>query len=198
MSQTEIYVLRHGQTDWNRRGALQGQLDTPLNDAGLAQAAQAARQLTGLSFDAIYTSPLRRARDTARIACGASRTAIVPDARLLEIGFGVWEGKEIASLHPAVDAFLCASEGYVPPAGGETFASLLARANSFLLDAAARCPNGKVLAVSHGALMHAMLLCRDSRPLSTFWQPVFGNCAILKFSGSALRGELLFEGLSVR
>ena len=198
MAETEIYVLRHGQTDWNRRGALQGQLDTPLNDAGLAQARDAAKLLAGLSFAAVYASPLRRARDTARLATGWAPGAIETDARLLEIAFGTWEGCESAALGERIRPFLEASEAYVPPAGGETFDELLARARAFLLDAGARHAGQRILAVSHGALMHAMLLALDDRPLATFWQPPLGNCAVLRFYGPALRGEVACPGVFAR
>ena len=70
MPATEIYLIRHGQTDYNRQFRLQGRSDIPLNRLGLAQARAAHEALRGVHFDAVYASPLRRAVDTACIVSG--------------------------------------------------------------------------------------------------------------------------------
>lgn len=195
---TELYVLRHGQTDWNKRGALQGQLNTALNAAGLQQAQQAQQRLAGLSFDAVYTSPLQRAAQTAHIVTADFPLSPVPDERLLEIGFGIWEGLDVASLGAAIQPFFDTPDAYCPPEGGETLDALLVRAKDFLADIRQRHAGQRVLAVSHSAFMHSLLLAQDDRPLSTFWTPRFGNCAILRFSGSDMRGEVLWHGVAPR
>src|SRR5262245_713293 len=86
-----LVLVRHGQTDWNREERFQGQLDIPLNDAGRAQAETLKQHLGGICFDAAYSSPLRRAYETAEIIAGDLR--VFTDARLTEIHHGSWQGK---------------------------------------------------------------------------------------------------------
>src|SRR5512140_799505 len=91
----ELWLVRHGETDWNRRGLCQGQADIPLNETGLAQARQTAAMLrqAGQKFAAIYSSPLMRARRTAEETAGALGLEVCFDARLGEIHQGEWQGK---------------------------------------------------------------------------------------------------------
>lgn len=95
-----VYFLRHGQTDWNLKGLIQGSIDTPLNETGLAQASALGRALAavpGFGRDfRFFVSPLRRARQTMDHIAPALRLAagdIAVAAELRELGFGVWEGK---------------------------------------------------------------------------------------------------------
>ena len=81
MPATEIYLIRHGQTDYNRQFRLQGRSDIPLNRLGLAQARAAHEALRGVHFDAVYASPLRRAVDTACIVAGWPEEKIELDPR---------------------------------------------------------------------------------------------------------------------
>src|SRR5262249_52425940 len=86
-----LVVVRHGQTDWNIEGRFQGQLDIPLNAAGRKQAEDLRHRLSGLDFDATFSSPLRRAVETAQIIAGS--LPIRADERLTEIHHGYWQGK---------------------------------------------------------------------------------------------------------
>jgi probable phosphoglycerate mutase len=86
-----IYLARHGETDWNAEHRLQGSTDTALNSTGLKQAAQLAESLKGIHFDAVYSSTLRRSRDTADIVRGATPLKTV--AALNERSVGKFEGK---------------------------------------------------------------------------------------------------------
>ena len=105
MPLTRLYLIRHGQTDWNVRAALQGRTDIALNDTGRAQAREARALLQGVRFDAVYSSPLSRAVETAALVSGWERGAIQTDERLTEIAFGPWEGRESRGLGPAFAPF---------------------------------------------------------------------------------------------
>ncbi len=143
MSQPLLYFIRHGETDWNAEGRLQGQHDTPLNKVGIAQAVRCGDILRTLleregrdpqTFDYV-ASPLSRTRKTMELVRG--ELALDPagyrtDARLVELSFGRWEGFTFAELkaREADTRVLATREhdkwGFVPP-GGESYADLLVR-----------------------------------------------------------------------
>ena len=91
----EIFMVRHGETEWNRQRRLQGRTDIPLNDAGLAEARKAAKALRDVNFDRIFTSPLQRARKTAEILRGSREIPVTVEPVLIEVSFGVGEGLSI-------------------------------------------------------------------------------------------------------
>lgn len=96
MTLPDLFLLRHGQSVWNRDGRVQGQTDVPLTDQGYAQAAHQGRILASLGLAAgtgAITSPLERARETARVACGAAGLTATLDDRLMEMALGPWEGR---------------------------------------------------------------------------------------------------------
>src|ERR1700730_4967922 len=86
-----LVIVRHGQTDWNVEERYQGQLDVPLNSVGRLQAETLRSYLAGMGFDAVYSSPLQRAYETANIIC--CNAPIARDGRLREIHHGAWQGK---------------------------------------------------------------------------------------------------------
>ncbi len=89
-----VYLLRHGQTDWNKRGIIQGRYDTPLNDTGREQAQKAHNELLGIPLDRCYCSPLSRAKETAQIALAGRDIPFVYDDRLVEMAYGDYEGTD--------------------------------------------------------------------------------------------------------
>ena len=92
----KVYIVRHGQTDWNVQHKAQGRSDIPLNETGRRQAEELRDKIKDIKFDAVYASPLKRARETAEIATDGEYK-IVFDDRLMERSFGDFEGKEISS-----------------------------------------------------------------------------------------------------
>ncbi len=89
---TELVLVRHGETDWNAEHRFQGHADPPLNDRGRAQAHALADELRGTPFDAAYTSPLRRAAETAEILAVELQLPVRPVEALREIDVGEWQG----------------------------------------------------------------------------------------------------------
>ena len=88
----KIYMIRHGETDWNKKRKLQGQVDIPLNEFGRLLAKETAPALADVPFAVCYTSPLKRAAETARLVLGDREVPIVPDKRIQEMSFGEFEG----------------------------------------------------------------------------------------------------------
>ena len=100
MTHTKLVFLRHGRTEWNELGKLQGQADVELDEVGEKQAEEAARFFADWDFEACYTSDLKRALRTAHMVAEPHGLDVVPDARLREINVGSWSGMTTAESVP--------------------------------------------------------------------------------------------------
>ena len=129
---TRIYIIRHGQTDLNRKHILQGRVDEPLNEDGIRQAREAAELLKQLdiTIDSAWSSPLQRAMDTAMIVAGdiPSQT----DERLLEMDYGPYEGADLTSPPPEIVEFFSDFTNNPEPAGMEPLSAIVQRLGEFL------------------------------------------------------------------
>lgn len=142
--QTPFLFLRHGETDWNREGRTQGQIDTPLNALGRSQAHEAAERLKREPIARIVASPLSRARETAEIVARTVGAPLAFDDGLKEVMLGEMEG----DLHDARN--IAFWRGAYDPKGGETFAAFCGRVVPAMARAAALGPD--TLIVAHGGL----------------------------------------------
>lgn len=100
---TTVYMVRHGETDWNGAHRMQGRSDIPLNERGREQASCAAKALADVPFDVIYTSPLSRAEKTAEIIRGKRNIPLIEEKGFMEIDLGKWDGHtpdEMDALYP--------------------------------------------------------------------------------------------------
>jgi probable phosphoglycerate mutase len=160
MAPTTVMLVRHGETDWNRDGRIQGQSDPPLNDLGREQARELATSLTGQHVDAIYASDLRRARETAEILAAELGLPVVVDADLRELHFGDWEGSTIeeltAEFPDAVERWRSGDE--IPWAGGETREQMAERVRRAVRRLAATHDGGQILLVAHGGPVRVLLM----------------------------------------
>ena len=159
---TKICLIRHGQTNWNLEGRYQGQSNVPLNENGRAQARALARQLQGLPFTAIYTSDLKRAKETAEIVGAFIHLPVTLEPRLREIKQGKWEGQLVEVIKARYvelwGQHVVDPAGARPP-GGETVGEVAKRVYTALDDIAGHHPNTSVLIVSHG-LAIATVICK--------------------------------------
>lgn len=158
---TRLCLVRHGQTDWNLEGRYQGQSDVLLNPAGRQQARQLADSLVERDLSIIYSSDLRRARDTAMILARKLVLPVYVDARLREINQGDWEGQKvdvIRSRYASLWEQRAEDPASVRPPGGETVEEVAQRVHQALDEISARHPDESVLIVSHG-LSLATALC---------------------------------------
>ncbi len=175
-----LWLVRHGQTEWNRIGRYQGQADEPLNAAGIAQAHELASRLANEPFDAIVSSDLSRARQTAEIIAGTLGMSIILDPRLREIDQGEWEGMYFTDLVSRFEQELLKHHGdpSIGPPGGETVTQVAIRANAAADDIARNYPGGKVLVVSHGLTISTLLASARGTPLSEVYRTIPANLQI--------------------
>lgn len=179
-----IYLMRHGETEWNKEGRLQGQSDILLNELGLELAEKTAVGLRDIRFDAAFSSPLQRALATAETIVGDRKLPVVTDDRLKEIHFGANEGAYFAAAkedprHP-LHNFFCRPDRYCPTDGAETFEQARARAKDFLLDRIVPLETSceSVLIVAHGAFNRGILNMVAGIPDRDFWRISLPNCAV--------------------
>ena len=171
---------------WNTKRRLQGQTDTQLNENGRELARITAQALKDVPFDLAFTSPLRRAAETAEIILNGREVPLKMEERIREISFGVLEGRCILpEFHeiddPGFHYFFDAPEKYCPPAGGESLDSLSARTGNFLdeLREKEAFQDKTILISTHGAASRALLGCITGCPRSEFWGTgVPKNCSV--------------------
>jgi broad specificity phosphatase PhoE len=153
---TTILLARHGETDWNREGRFQGHADPPLNDTGRAQAARLAVELADVELAAVYSSPLRRALETAEVVAAAHDLTPIPLDALREVDVGSWQGltrPEIETRFPDQFArWLDYEQGW---ADGETYEDMSQRVVAALLELAVEHGGKQILAVTHGGPIRA-------------------------------------------
>lgn len=144
-----VLLIRHGQTDWNKLGLLQGTKDIPLNETGLAQAEMARESLVNEKIDVCYCSPLIRTRQTADVILKDRDIPVVYDERIVERRFGVAEGKN----NHEIDFDATWIPGRPPMYEGmETFEMLLERLSGFFDDIYSKHKDDTVLVVTHGGV----------------------------------------------
>ena len=168
---THLYVLRHGETDWNVQGRLQGTSDVPLNARGIEQAQGAARALAGvLGPDCvIVSSSLARASVTAQAVADAVGTSVAIDPRLIERAYGVWEGlaESVRSTRDPEEheRWLARKEPQIE--GYEPHDSVVARMHAALDEWLPRAGQGDLLFVTHGSSARMLTLALLGLPTDT-------------------------------
>ena len=123
----KIWITRHGQTRFNRSRLMQGLTDEPLNEKGIEQAERAREVIGDVRFDAVYSSPLIRAKQTASIIGGVGIEEVITDPRIIEADFGKYELHKYYLLGPAMTLYWALPEVFPAPKTVETTASLRRR-----------------------------------------------------------------------
>lgn len=155
----KLYLIRHGETDWNLAGRLQGQEDIPLNAAGRRQALACSIALKNVPLQCIQTSPLRRALKTAELISAQQPCPLVINPSLIERDYG-----RLSGLSPEERA---AFQAQGIPDGAEPWDTLAARALQAAEKLADQYPGGTIAAVSHGAWINALLAVLSNRAIGT-------------------------------
>ena len=180
-----VYLLRHGETQYNADGNRYcGRTDIALTEKGVGQANSVNSQLKGMSFDVVYSSPLKRALHTAQIASGIK--TVKTDDRLIEVDFGDWEGK-------TKEEFIAENAGLwnnwmddpsIAKAGGtgESASDVVARVDDFYQEMMRAYPSGNILVVGHNGINRLYLAYKLGMPLKNYRRIVQENSAITLFS----------------
>ena len=175
----KLYIIRHGQTDWNVVQRIQGSQDIPLNEQGRRQAGLLAKAMEERPVEKIFASPQLRAYETARIVGERQHVPVVTVPWLMEINYGVWEGRtseEILSEDGALYSAWLSHPSSVAPRGGETLKQVDDRCEMAWEQIKSQAA-GDIAIVSHGGtLAHliALLLKKDR----TKEEMVVGNASI--------------------
>ena len=178
-----LYLVRHGQTEFNAQERIQGLCDSALTEKGQADAAKLGRALAEVDFKEVYASMLGRTIQTAEIIQGSRRLPVRSLPELNEMGFGVWEGRTVAELKESgarqLQIFRRQPQDYVPSEGGQSFVELFAqveRAGRLLFD---RAKDQDILAVSHGTCIKAFCCFWQGKQVEHIWDPpVIENTAL--------------------
>lgn len=169
------YLVRHGETDWNRDGLIQGHSDPPLNARGERAAQSLARRVAPYGLAAAYSSDLARAAETSRIILEDRPVPTETVEDLREFSYGEWEGMtlhEARALEPGVfDRQLGLENANFAAPGGETTAQLLGRVRRFYARTIERHdPEENLLIVTHGGPIRALLVLLLGLPREYFWR----------------------------
>lgn len=166
-----LYLIRHGQTDWNKGRRLQGRTDIPLNENGRIVAELTRAGFQEIPFDMAYTSPLKRASETAEIILAGRNIPIISDERIIEVNFGSYEGCDFDLQDEYIQNFFSAPEKYFSINGTESMESIFTRMKSFLQEL---CENEElqdktILVSTHGAALSGLLTVIKGNPVDKYW-----------------------------
>lgn len=175
---TEVFLIRHGETDWNRERRYQGQLDVPLNNNGILQARKMAEQMSQHQLEQIYSSDLGRAYQTAEILAAAAETPLQPDERLREIHQGDWQGLRLQEIQDRYPQQLQTFHDYPAgptPTGGESITAvqkrMLAAFNTYMR----AHPRGAFALISHGLAIATLRVYLEGQSLDQVWNYIPPN-----------------------
>ncbi len=179
-----LYLVRHGETEWNAQGRIQGHTDVELSDRGRQQARAVAHRLSGVTFDAVYSSDLSRSRETAQIILGHRPTSLRSTDRLREYHKGVFEGltvHEYMRRYPDLYQASLVNDLDFAPTGGETIRQASLRMAGLVSDLKKEHQDETVLVVGHGGSLRSAVVAIMDFPLEANWKLAMGNCALSVF-----------------
>ena len=205
----KIYVVRHGETENNRKGILQGWLDASINDNGILLAELTGKALKDVAFDVVFCSPLKRAKETAEILLKENKVTsltaddMIFDERIKEISFGDWEGMVVRGENVNIpemeyEFFLKDAYNFVGGPNGESIQHLLDRTGDFYNDIISRpeLADKTILVSTHGCALRA-LLNQVYVDKTDYWHgKVPENCAVNIIEVEDGKGKLVGDDLT--
>ncbi len=179
-----LYLVRHGVTDWNQDLRMQGHSDVPLNEEGRAQASRIAARLYALEspIDAVWSSDLSRARETAEAIAAPFGLPLTITPLLREIMLGEWEGMNQADIEARGEADLLrkyrSSPAGARPPGGETLEHAWERMMRARAEILAAHPRGHIAVVGHGGTLRALLCAALDAPVASMLRFSLANTSL--------------------
>ncbi len=181
----EIILARHGETDWNASEIFRGRADIPLNEAGRKQAEMLGEYLGQEKIDFIYSSPLKRAVETARAIAGHLNLEVNAVENLNDFHFGEWQSlprSEVAEKYPELYRDWLDTPEQVKIPGGESLEDVRKRAVPFVEDAIMRFDEGRIVFVSHRVVNKVLVCSLLGLDLSHFWNIKINTCGLTRFN----------------
>jgi len=182
MQATRIIAVRHGETEWNAAGRIQGQFDIGLNARGRWQALQVAQAIGAEEIAAIYSSDLARAADTGRAIAAATARPLVLDAGLRERDFGDFQGRTFADIEADLPEqarlWRTRDPHWAPPGGGEPLLALRERCLSALSRLARQHPGDQIVLVAHGGVLDCWYRAATGQDLRAARTWALGNATV--------------------
>ena len=183
-----LIIVRHGETEWNAEGRIQGHTDIGLSEKGAEQARSLGIRLAGMNIDVAYSSDLKRTSETARLALGGRDIALNETPMLREYHKGEFEGltlSEIKSRFPNEYPKYLEKDLEYAPKGGESTRDVSARMATIMDEIKSNHLDETVLVVSHGGVLRAAMVSLLGMPLEGNWSFLFGNCSLTMFDTHA-------------
>jgi broad specificity phosphatase PhoE len=181
---TRIIIVRHGRIEWNRVERFRGRVDIGLDEVGMKQAEVAAKRIREWPISAIYSSPLRRAMDTAQIIATPLGFNVQPMSGIIDIDYGSWQGlstEQVVARDDNLYSQWIESPQEVKFPGGESFAEVRERVASAIGDLIQQYPKETFVLVSHKVICQILILNLLGLDSSHFWQITQDVCAMNLF-----------------
>ena len=176
-----IYIIRHGQTALNKQKALQGRSNHPLDETGEEQARVVGEWFrnNGIHITKVYSSPLVRAVQTAKLVAG-EEVPLETDDRLIEMDYGPYEGIDLRNPPPEIITFFSDFVHNPAPEGMEQLSEVVARLGNFLEDLRPQAAEGNILLSAHAISMKGALEYLNPASQGAWWSTTLGNCALFR------------------
>jgi alpha-ribazole phosphatase len=187
-----IYLVRHGETSWNKENLFQGQSDIDLNETGIQQAEKLRNHLNGEKIDTIYSSDLKRAMTTANIIASGHNINVIPCLELREMSFGELEGKDITEClsNPRTSQWWDSHDPTCPPPGGESVSQFTRRVSQFY-NRIDLYSDKTYMVVSHGGTVRALICSLLGFDDKFWWQFRCSHTSLSMIDASQKRGVVL-------
>lgn len=201
----KLYLIRHGETDYNKQKKNQGQIDVPLNEYGRELAEKTREGLLSVPFDLCLCSPLGRAKETAELILKGREVPIETDDRIIEVSFGRYEGRcwdpeaWDEEMPREFQCFFDEPGKYQAPSDGESLEALKQRTGEFLRDICRReeYRDYTILVSTHGAALAGILANIKGLPVERFWgEGCSRNCGVTEVSIKDGKPEILSENVT--